>query len=362
MHKYYFLFTSLISCVCLAAGAVRAEEKIKIGVSTPLTGDAATYGVDAKNVLLFANEKLAGGKYELIFEDDKCSGRDSVAAARRFIDVLKVKYVLGFPCSGSLLPTAPLYEKAKVLVVAMGASAVALSQAGDYIFRTWPSDVVAVQVLYEYVAKKHKVLGVLSEETDYAQAFLKSLQDVNASGSLKIENEGYLPSERDFRSLLLKLKSKGVQALLLNSQTEASAAAILRDINAMKWPVPLYNGFLAGSPSFLSLAGNLAEGIIFPDFASAEESYGADSRALKAEFHRKYGKLNSVEMVFSTTFESFRALHLALESGKDARDFLYTTQFKGLFGAWSFDQNGDIQGINPLLNIIRDQKPVRFSE
>jgi len=49
-----------------------AEEKIKIGVSVPLSGAGAAYGSDIKNALLFANKKLFHSSYDLIIEDDQC--------------------------------------------------------------------------------------------------------------------------------------------------------------------------------------------------------------------------------------------------------------------------------------------------
>lgn len=87
------------------------EEKIKFGVSTALTGEAASYGIDLKNALVFANDRLGQGRYEFVFEDDKCNGKDAVVAARRLIDVHKVKYVIGFACSSTILSTAPPLRK-----------------------------------------------------------------------------------------------------------------------------------------------------------------------------------------------------------------------------------------------------------
>jgi len=363
----YKLSSIIFSLAVLIVPAISlAQEKIKIGVSTPLTGDAATYGIDVRNALVFANEKYAKNKYELVFEDDKCNGREAATVAHRLIGIVKVKYVLGFPCSGALLPSAPLYEKAKVVVIAAGASAVSISSAGDYIFRTWPSDALAVQVLYDYVSSKHKVLGVLSEETDYAQAFLNSLRSVNGDpantdGKLRIESEEYISNEHDFRTMLLRIRSKGAQALLINSQTEATAAAILKDLKAMQWNVPLYNGFLAGSPSFLAIVGDLADGMIYPDYPSPQDFFNPEGRSILAEYNAQFGKLNSVEVILAAAVESFRALHAAIESGQDARSYLYHTKFDGIFGEWSFDQNGDIQGPKPVLKIIENQKPVLLS-
>lgn len=353
----------LALCILLAnlSTYAGAEPPIKIGVSTPLTGNASTYGLDVKNVLQFANQKLANGKYELVFEDDRCNGRDAVTVAHRFIDVLQIKHVLGLPCSGALLPAAPLYERSKVVVISAGSSAESVSKAGEYIFRTWPSDLLAVKILFDYIASKHKTLGVLSEETEYAQGFLQSLNALNVGQSTRIYNQNYLATDRDFRSMLLKLRAEGIDGLLINSQTEISAAAILKDIKTMNWSIPVYNGFLAGSPAFLEVAGDLAENIIFPDFTPITQSYSKDGKELYEEFKLQYGAPKSMDIIFTTAFESFRAMHEAIESGQDERKFLYNTKFSGLVGTWSFDRNGDIQGLSPVLLVIRNQRPVPLS-
>ena len=59
--------------------------------------------------------------------------------------------------------------------------------------------------------------------------------------------------------------------------------------------------------------------------------------------------------------EAFRAVHSAIESGKEPRKFLYETRFDGLFGNYRFDKNGDIVGVPLLLNRIKDGKPEKLS-
>lgn len=57
MRTKLIQITALAAYLCLS-GSCFAEEKIEIGVSTALTRNAATYGVDAKNALQFANERF----------------------------------------------------------------------------------------------------------------------------------------------------------------------------------------------------------------------------------------------------------------------------------------------------------------
>lgn len=78
-------------------GTLRAEP-IKIGVQTSLTDDAATFGADIRNALELARDQLApGGRYEFIYEDERCDPAAGVKAAQKLSSIDKVKYVLGFP-------------------------------------------------------------------------------------------------------------------------------------------------------------------------------------------------------------------------------------------------------------------------
>lgn len=341
----------LLLCSTLSISSL-AEEKIKIGVSTALTGNAASYGTDLKNVFLFANEKLAHNAYDLIFDDDKCTGRDAVIVAHRFVDALKLRYVAGFACSGTALSTAPIYEKAKVLVMISSASAADISHAGDYIFRTWASDAGASKKLFNYIAAHHQKIGILSEQTDYAQGFLRSFTDNNSLSDLEILNENYLTEMPDYRSVLLKLRTKGVTALFINSQTDTTFLAVLKQLKDTGWTPQIYTAYWGGSSMILEKAKNLVEGSIFVDLPGTNEVLSSEGKSLFEEYKTKYGNMKSIDLLFGTTFEAFRALHQAIQSGKEPREFLYHNTFHGVFGDWSFDSNGDIQGLDFVIKKV----------
>ena len=338
--------------VVLAFGVLAERQATRIGVSSALTGNAASYGNDIKNFLLFANQRLAGGKYELIFEDDKCSGKDAVTVAHKLINVDKVKHVLGFACSSTLLSAAPLYEKAQVLAMSSSAAAPDISQAGDYIFRTWQSDIYSAKFLYDYISQRHKKVGMLSEETDYALGFAGAFKKANEGGDIRVYDETFLTEDTDFRSLLLNLKNRGIEGLFINTQTERTYANVLRQIRQMKLDIPLYGAYMPGSSTFLELVGDLANGIIFIDPPTMESALTEEGKAVFKEFVAQYGKPQSWDFLFAVTYEAFRAMHGAIESGMDHRKYLYSTKFDGIFGKYWFDGNGDIQGMSMAIKVI----------
>ncbi len=89
------LFLSLIILVLIAGCTTQQKEIIKVGVLLPLTGDAASYGTNSKNGIEIALQEInqEGNKIELIYEDGKCVGKDSVNAIQKLISVDQVQMV-----------------------------------------------------------------------------------------------------------------------------------------------------------------------------------------------------------------------------------------------------------------------------
>ena len=76
---------------------------------------------------------------------------------------------------------APIAEKSKTVLIAISASAPAITNAGEYIYRVWPSDLLEGSVLAEFVAKnKYKKVCILYIQTDYGtglrDAFKKTFE------------------------------------------------------------------------------------------------------------------------------------------------------------------------------------------
>ncbi len=344
------IFSILIS-ICISYSVY--AEPIKIGVSVPLTGTTVNWGKDILNGISFANEELAKGAYQLIVEDDKCDPKESVTVAHKLVNQDGVKYVLGMACSGPLLAAAPIYEKAKVLTIAGGASAAKISEAGDYIFRTWPSDALGAKTLADYIQKKHHRLGVLTEQTEYAQGLLAGIQ--KSKGDLKIFSEEYAPGATDFRTLLLRLKKQGVDAILLNPQGDSTLIPMLQQLHQAKLDIPQYAMYYGASETVRSLESKLLENLKFADVPEVDTLISAEGANLLDKFRAKY-IINFSPMVILSAIESFKALDAAIRSGKDPKDYLYNTSFYGSLGNWSFDKKGDIAGINFVMKHIVNGK------
>ena len=331
-----------------------AENRLQIGATSALTGPASTYGTDIKNLLLFANHELAKDKYEIVIEDDRCNPKEAVTIAHRFVSVNKLPYIIGFPCSGTSLAVAPILEKSKVVLMTYG-SAPAISHAGDYIFRTRASDEFGLKLLYEHFKSTHRRLGVIVEQTDYAVDTAKTFQKLNNTNTIELIEENYI-SDSDLRPILLRLKQKAVDGIFIVLQTELTMINALKQMKELKLELPIYGSNAADSPTLLNIAGSTADGLVVFGQPEVPDSLSPEGKLLYERFIKQYGPMRGMKLVFLTSMLAFDALHRAISSGENVKEYLYNNKFGGVFGEFSFDKNGDIIGLPFVLKKVTNGK------
>ena len=353
VNKLHSSFLSALILLISTPSFAIDLKKIKIGVILPLSGNVSAYGEDVRDALLFANENLAGGKFEFIFEDDHCNGKEAVTAAAKLISQDQIKYGV-VVCTESMISAAPVFESHKVLVLTPIASGAAVSQAGDYIFRTWPGDAGAGRLLFEYVSSRHKKIGILSEDAGYSQDFINTFLKAAQGSDLEIVSVNFPVNETDFRTALLKLRAAKVEGLLFNSGGSPPLSVFLKQLRELRWSVPISSAYQPGNKVFLDTAGKSAEGIVFVDAPPLQEILNTDGANLFRDFQARYGAPRSIPLVFASTFEVLRLLNLISEQHGDPRAYLYHETFNGVFGKYTFDSNGDIVGLKHVMRVIKD--------
>jgi len=336
------------------------EIRFRIGVIGPLTGDVSAWGEDTRNALVLANEKIGGGRFELFFEDGKCLGKVAAIAAQKLISIDKIQFGM-VVCTGEMLASAPVFERAKVTVVAPGATAASVSSLGDYIFRTWPSDGVGAQLLAAQIHSSYKHVGIVSEQRGLPQEFAKAFEGEAKNLKLQVSAEDFNSSDGDVRGQLLRLKQAGVDALLINTDSESAALNVLRQVHDLSLKAGLFGNFIAAGASFQSQAGALAEGLVYFDVPLLDLDTVAQDGELLAEFTKRFGAPKSAPYMIAASFSAFRAIRDTALSGADYRSYLYNHTFRGAIGEFRFDKNGDLVGVRPSLKQIRNGKPATLA-
>lgn len=341
------------------------SETITIGTIVPLTGDGASYGVPAQRVIEYAvknlNERggINGKKLEIIWEDGKCNGKDASIAANKLVNLDKVKVILGGFCSGETLGAAPITEAAQVILFSAGSSSPAITNAGDFVFRNWPSDSSQGKILAQKGNELgFKKVGMISEQSDYAVGIRDTFKQI-FTGETVIEE--YLADDADFKTQLTKLKSQNVEGLFINPQTPDKADLIIKQLQELNFkPQQIFLNDAAGS--FVSLITKYAEyleGSIAADMGVNTEN--PELKALQDYYRQTFGEELPYTAYSTTEYDSVFILAEAIaqagiENTIAIKDYLYSIKNRqGLAGSLTIDENGDpIAG--HILKVIRGGK------
>ncbi|KKS70222.1 MAG: Extracellular ligand-binding receptor [Candidatus Magasanikbacteria bacterium GW2011_GWE2_42_7] len=345
-----------------------STEPIKIGFIGPLTGDAATYGVDEKNATALAVEEInnAGGikgrSLEVIYEDGKCSGKDAATAAQKLINIDGVKIILGGACSGETLSIAPIAEQNKIIIFSAFSSSPDITKAGDYIFRNSPSDLDVAKGYAQFIVSRggYKNIAIISENTDYAGGVKKVFnEEIARLGGKIVADEVFKQEERDFRTNIAIIKSSNADAIFINPQSGVTGGLALKQIKELGVTTPVFSVFTFGGKDALEAAGSATEGLIYFDIIGLATGKG---KAFADKFTSRFGKIGGNDYDTGARYDSVYiitdALKKCAENTECIKNYLYGMDwYDGTIGRYKFDSNGDVLGIEPLTpKIIKDGK------
>lgn len=207
-------------------------EKVKIGVSLPLTGASASDGQNTRNGAALALEhnksKPALQKYniEIAAEDDKSDPKDAAAIGNKFAGDKEIFAVVGNYNSSCTLAEASILSKAGLVQISPASSSPKITGFSKYLFRTQPTDELVGANIVDWAKDlKFKKVAVVYENSDFG----KGLQGVYekrwpGEGRTIVATEYYTPgSTLDFTSILTKIKSAGAEGVLLGSLYQDAA-------------------------------------------------------------------------------------------------------------------------------------------
>lgn len=319
------------------------DEVIKIGFINPLTGNAAAYGSDGRRAveLFFSqNPEINGQKVEVIYEDGKCNGQEAASAATKLVNVDGVKAIIGGACSGETLGAAPVAEQNKVILLSTVSSSPEVTDAGDYVFRVYPSDAVVGQTLAKEALQFEKI-AMLVESTDYAEAYRNSVKaELEANGVTLVVDEVYLPDTTDFKTVLQKVKDAEADVLLSISQSAVTNGFIAKQVRELGIELQLFGTDTMEGQDFFDVAKDATEGAKMVVVADDPSREGVQT------FLDELGTVESANILAIKAYDAADVLFQAIAAvGYDAekiKQWLYDMPaYEGLGGTIAFDENGD---------------------
>ncbi len=350
----------LAMSMCFAGGNKESSADgavVKIGFIGPLTGDYANYGTLCRQAVEMAIDEINakggvnGASIKLFAEDSEGDSQKALAAMEKLSSSDKVCAIIGPVLTGETFSVAERAQAEGIVIITPSASHKDITNVGDYIFRTTPSDGLQGEVAGKYWSQVlgYTKLAVLYAKNDYSQGLYESMSEAfTQDGGQIVAAETFMVGDKDFKTQLTKLKNTDAQAIYLPDYT-AEMAQILEQAAQLGIDKPFLSGDGFLSEEIYSLAGQYTDGVVYTASARVEESnknkefkdaytarwgIGPDSFATNA-YDATYILVSVIEKVGTDR----KAIKTGMEQVKD---------FEGVNGIINFAPNGDLvayQGI-----------------
>jgi branched-chain amino acid transport system substrate-binding protein len=205
------------------ADAAACPATIPFGLTTPLTGNLALLGTQARNGAEFAVDQInaaggvAGKKIALTTEDTGASSTDALNAMNRIIES-KPLVIMSSMISPHVFAQTESVNKSETPFVVAATNAKVTAQGSKWLFRTHAHDGQLAELIPEYLVKSLKKTkpGILVVADDYGLGASKGIQAALAKlGVTPVAAASYAPSDKDMSAQLLEIKDKGADSLIL---------------------------------------------------------------------------------------------------------------------------------------------------
>ncbi len=324
------------------------------------SGEQVARGFELAASELNATGGVGGRTLELLYRDDSTNPEIGLAAVRRLVEHDHVTTVLGAVTSTVTLRLAPYCERNRVVLISPSASASQLTGAGEYIFRTVPSDVLEGASMADFARDLGlDRVAVLAVENDYGESLADVFAErLSASGGSVVATltfpEGNEAALADAVAALTGLAPRGLYIAAYAGDL-ATALRLLGGTGIR----PIVLGTSAAASDLIRTAGSAAENLVFPRSSFDPAADSADVSAFAAAFRARYAV--EPDVYSAHAYDTVRLLAAAVESSgswdanKIREAFLRIDNYEGVTGRLAFDRNGDVVQY-PRLYIVRGGK------
>lgn len=341
-----------------AAGCKPREKKIKVALALPLTGDIASLGQGLKRSATMAIEEAnaAGATnppIEMVAFDDRSDPKEAVSIANRIVSDRDTVAVIGHFNSGCSIPASRIYAQAGLPMISPASSnpeltIQQLSPQWTYpksVFRVNTTDNVQGAYGADFVTNKLKLkrVAIIHDKTSYGQGVAEEFRkQFEKNGGDVAAFEGLQTGDRDFRSLLTRIKGTSPQAIYFGGMF-SEGGILIRQTRDVGFNGPFVTCEANYDPAFLKVAGDAAEGA-YVTFLGSPPELLASGKDFIARYRQRYPN-DELKSYDGYGYEAGAIVADAIKNaGPDRKkiiDYLRTIKFNGVLGTTSFDEKGD---------------------
>jgi branched-chain amino acid transport system substrate-binding protein len=362
-------FLSLLIGGLITAGC---SSDVRIGAVISESGTLASYGEKVKKGLDLAAEEIngsggiRGGQVQLIYRDDATNEEMARQVTEELIHEQGVRIIIGGISSPVTLAIAPICERTQTILLSPSSSASEISQAGEYIYRNYPSDILEGTAM----AKFARDLGL-------ERVVVFALDNEFGAGLKEIFTEQYESKYRkvvmsydfadgqtgDFPAWVEEVKEIAPDGVYIAAYINDMAELLKVIQDAGLEMVILGSGSV--THDLVRMAGSAAENLIYPQPNFDLDSREQGVRSFVDAYRAKYNE--DPDIYAAHGYDALKLTALAIESGGGAHPnhlrigYASIKEYNGAAGRTAFDENGDVVRY-PRMFIIREGHPMPYED
>jgi len=287
----------------LSASHLEAQETLKIGLITALSGPGAPWGLVWKRTATLEQEKVnaAGGlllggkryKLEFIFEDDKMGGAGGRMAAEKLIFKDKVKFIVGPLSSTSRHAWQELTKANNVIVSGSTYTRAVVGPDHPEYFRASSSGVETAPCYYKLIKERYpqinKVIIINRGDATGKESVKDSRRSAKYFGYQVLADEFYEPGTKDFYPLLTRVLARNPDLIDFGSSTAGDVFLMVKQARELGYSGRTMSLAPLAVNEFCAVAGKKsAEGHIYNIMASPFMTEAA--RQYEKEYLKRFGQ------------------------------------------------------------------------
>jgi branched-chain amino acid transport system substrate-binding protein len=328
-------------------GAPAEEGPIRIGAVLDITGPGANLGGPERDTLELLAEQVNaeggvdGRQIELDIRDNQ-SREDEAATQLNSLLQEDVDIILGASRTGPSLAMRPLAEQAEMPMISLSAN-IAIVEGSEWVFKTAQNDSVVVQKLLDWMdAQGYETVGLARDASAFGEGVADIFREESGNPDIIAVEERFATDATDFTAQMVSLRSAGADVNVIWGIPPAAATATVayRDLGL---ETPLLHSHGIGNPAFLEVAGEAANGVVFPigKLLVADELPEDDPQyevitTFAQNYEAEYGTMPST--FAGHAWDAFNlAVNAFREVGTDpqaVRDYLETAELVGISGIY----------------------------
>ncbi len=244
---------------------------VKIGISLPLSGDAAVYGESAKQAVKIFFDNFNKDKsfynYEIVYEDDQFQASKAATGVNKMISINKIDAVLTFMSHiGSAI--SPIAKRNKVLHMSVATDPKIADGEYNFTVSTSAKDEMN-RLIKNFERMKIQTVEFVTTNTSGGVIFLEAFKEAIKGKSIILKaTHSINPTDRDFRPLLQKINNSKPDVVVVQLFTPAVSIFVTQyHQQGMKISLTSAEGF-----SFIE-DKNIINDFYYVDAAPASQNY-----------------------------------------------------------------------------------------